>query len=58
MFKNIFYKSEYEKVLLYDKITTYFLNFLGFLLWVLIIFTICVLIYGAVYYPEKFKELY
>jgi len=57
MFKKIFYKSEYEKVLFYHKITTYVLNFLGFLLWGLIIFIICVLIYGAVYYPEKFKEL-
>jgi hypothetical protein len=58
MFKKIFYKSEYEKVLFYDKITTYVLNFLGFLLWAVFFFTICVLIYGLVYYPEKFKELY
>ena len=32
------YESEHDKVIFYDKMSTYFLNFLGYSLWVVILF--------------------
>jgi hypothetical protein len=53
-----FFKSEYDKMYFYDKLETYVINFFGCVLYFLLLILFIVLIYGAVYYPEKFKELY